>query len=353
MLAGAVALTAAVSLGGTEKTLTGRVTGILNGDTVLVKVGQAKAVPVHILGIRAPAGGDCHGNPATAATSALALNQRVTFTGTYTKTKRKGKKKATEVLSVPAAGSFVTLPNGEDLGRALIARGAAQIDLWSARTTREQEYADVQRQAVRSLVGMWAECSADLEVSISGPDSGFPGQLLSYSVVITNVGPLVAKDIELRLRPGNYAEFVHRVTTSDGTCERAEWMATCRMNALAPGASEAATVILVARNFGALSARAEVNLLGCVSQSCGTAPLLDRNLDSNHAAAVTILPGGGYERKCDPSYPGACIPVPPPDLDCEDFRPLRNFTVRHDVAAPDDHHLDGNHDGIGCQEEDY
>ena len=68
-------------------------------------------------------------------------------------------------------------------------------------------------------------------------------------------------------------------------------------------------MVLRAVNFGALTARAEVNLLGCVKASCGTAPLLDRNLDSNHAATVTILPGGGYERKCDPSYPDACIPV--------------------------------------------
>ena len=252
-----------------------------------------------------------------------------------------------------ANGTFVTLPNGDDLGQLLVARGAAQMDMYSARTAREQAYAAAQREAERTFQGMWGACSTDLEVSISGPDTGFPGQLLSYSVVVKNVGPLVAKDVELRLRPGNYSEFVHRVTTTDATCTRAEWMATCAMNALGPGATGAVTVVLRAVNFGALSARAEVNLLGCISQHCGDAPLLDRNLDSNHASTVTILPGGGYERKCDPSYPSACIPVPPPDLDCEDFLPLRNFPVRHEGAEADDHHLDGNHDGIGCQEEDY
>lgn len=344
---------ATVSLGGTEKTLTGRVTAVVSGDAVLVKVGNAKPVRLQVLGIRSPAAADCFGASATAATASLALNQRITFTGTYTKRKAKGKKKATEILAVPAAGSFVTLPNGEDLGRALLARGAAQIDLWSSRTDREQEYSDLQRQAVRRLDGMWGACSTDLETSISGPDQGLPGQLLNYTVTVKNVGPLTASDVELRLRPGNYSEFVHRVTTGAGTCERADWMATCKLNALGPGAIESVVVTLRAVNFGALSARAEVNLLGCVAASCGNKPLLDRNLDSNHAATVTILPGGGYERKCDPSYPGSCIPVPPPDLDCEDFRPLRNFTVRHDVAEPDDHHLDGNHDGIACQEEDY
>ena len=351
VLVAAVALTAAVSFGGTEKALTGVVTAVPTADTLVVKVGKAKPVVVRILGVRAPAAADCYGNDALAATRSLALDQRVTITGEL-KTK-KVKKKNITTLVTPAGGTFVTLANGGDLGRTLLARGAAQLDLWSARTTREQEYADLQRQAARRLDGMWGACSADLEVSISGPDQGLPGQLLSYSVVVKNAGPLAAKDVELRMRPGNYSEFVHRVTSTDGTCTAASWMATCTMNALTPGSSARVTVVLRAVNFGALSARAEAVLLGCVSQSCGNAPLLDRNLDSNHAATVTILPGGGYERKCDPSYPSACIPVPPPDLDCEDFRPLRNFTVRHDVADADDHHLDGNHDGIGCQEEDY
>jgi len=50
--------------------------------------------------------------------------------------------------------------------------------------------------------------------------------------------------------------------------------------------------------------------------------------------------GGG----CDSSYPTICIPPPPPDLDCSDIR-YRNF----EVVPPDDHHLDGDHDGIGCE----
>ncbi len=47
--------------------------------------------------------------------------------------------------------------------------------------------------------------------------------------------------------------------------------------------------------------------------------------------------------RCDPSYPGVCIPPPPPDLDCKDI-PDRHFRV----LPPDPHHLDGDHDGWGC-----
>lgn len=48
---------------------------------------------------------------------------------------------------------------------------------------------------------------------------------------------------------------------------------------------------------------------------------------------------------CDPSYPDVCIPPPPPDLDCGDI-PHRNIRVIGD----DPHRLDGNDDGIGCEE---
>lgn len=54
--------------------------------------------------------------------------------------------------------------------------------------------------------------------------------------------------------------------------------------------------------------------------------------------------GHGNSRRCDPSYPTVCIPPPPPDLDCKDIR-YRNFKV----VGRDPHHLDGDHDGIGCE----
>jgi endonuclease YncB( thermonuclease family) len=47
---------------------------------------------------------------------------------------------------------------------------------------------------------------------------------------------------------------------------------------------------------------------------------------------------------CDASYPGVCIPPPPPDLDCADV-PFRRF----EVLPPDPHHFDGGGDGLGCE----
>ncbi len=47
---------------------------------------------------------------------------------------------------------------------------------------------------------------------------------------------------------------------------------------------------------------------------------------------------------CDPSYPGVCIPLAPPDLDCGDI-PFRRF----DVLPPDPHRFDSDGDGVGCE----
>lgn len=47
---------------------------------------------------------------------------------------------------------------------------------------------------------------------------------------------------------------------------------------------------------------------------------------------------------CDPSYPDACIPPSPPDLDCGQIS-ARRFTV----LPPDPHRFDGDFDGVGCE----
>jgi endonuclease YncB( thermonuclease family) len=52
----------------------------------------------------------------------------------------------------------------------------------------------------------------------------------------------------------------------------------------------------------------------------------------------------GATGRCDRSYPGVCIPPPPPDLDCKDV-PYKRFKV----IPPDPHGFDGDRDGIGCE----
>ena len=54
--------------------------------------------------------------------------------------------------------------------------------------------------------------------------------------------------------------------------------------------------------------------------------------------------GHGGGRRCDPAYPGVCIPSPPPDLDCADVR-FRDFRV----LPPDPQNFDGDRNGRGCE----
>ena len=62
----------------------------------------------------------------------------------------------------------------------------------------------------------------------------------------------------------------------------------------------------------------------------------------NTPTIVPTLGGGGSN--CHPSYPGVCIPPPPPELDCKDIS-YRRFQV----IAPDPHNFDGDGDGFGCE----
>lgn len=52
----------------------------------------------------------------------------------------------------------------------------------------------------------------------------------------------------------------------------------------------------------------------------------------------------GASGKCDPNYTGACIPSPPPDLDCGDITARRFRIVGTDV-----HRFDSDGDGIACE----
>jgi micrococcal nuclease len=67
--------------------------------------------------------------------------------------------------------------------------------------------------------------------------------------------------------------------------------------------------------------------------------------DTTQPAAAPVVPSAGVPRPgCDPSYPDACIPPSPPDLDCADV-PQRGFRV----AGADPHRFDADRDGFGCE----
>lgn len=351
--AGALTLSATASKQAAS-TKTGTVVGVPSGDTLLVRLPVVKVAPkklkkgqhpkpvkpvpllrARVLGIQAPAGSSCYAQQSAAQTKALTLGKVVTLAGDV------------------AHGYYVSLAGTNDLGRVLIGTGAAQVDSSAGAFSRVDTYVPLQDDAEQGKQGMWGACAADVSVSMTGPEQAFVGQDIKYSVVVSNTGPLTADNVELQVRPGNYRETLVSVSTSSGTCTPKVWMATCAINGIASGGSASVAVVLRGSDFGALSARADASLIGCLAAQCGSSPLIDPNNVNDHAAIVTILPGGGYVKACEPSYPSVCIPLTPPDLDCADFLPLKDFPVDYSKPNADPHHLDGNHDGIACQGEDY
>ena len=59
---------------------------------------------------------------------------------------------------------------------------------------------------------------------------------------------------------------------------------------------------------------------------------------------LPMVIGGPPAAECSPSYPSICLHPPPPDLDCTEI-PHTDFPV----LPPDEHHLDADGDGIGCE----
>jgi micrococcal nuclease len=75
---------------------------------------------------------------------------------------------------------------------------------------------------------------------------------------------------------------------------------------------------------------------------------LARQARAHHRGLWAVCPNDGSGPKpligtCLPQYVGACVPPPPPDLDCKDI----GHAVR--VIGPDVHHLDGDGDGRACE----
>lgn len=328
-LAGVLVVTA----GAKQRPVSGTVVGVVAGDTLRVRLAGGAVEQVRVLGVRAPGG--CFAAGSAAATRRAALGKRVLLRA------ERG-----------FAGSYVALPGGADLGRLLLARGAALVDVWGTRFSRLSAYVPVQQEAQKAVAGMWRACAADISLTMSGPDNAVVGKKVTYTIVAKNTGPLTARHIFLELRS---SATLASADSPDATCAAKGWFASCSIDAARPGGSATVTLVLEPARPGTLSVHGDVSLDGCIAARCGTAPLHDPNLENDEAAALTLVAAGDgpATRVCDPGYPTICIPPPPPDLDCAEIVPLKKFRVLHDIPNADDHHLDGNNDGIGCQFDDY
>jgi micrococcal nuclease len=135
--------------------LAGRVTYVIDGDTVVVRLDAQQPVHVRLIGINTPEiahfgkPGECFGVRAASLTRRLVLGHRVLLQAGRESHDRYGRLLAyVRVLGGP-----------DDLERTLLVRGAARTLAIAPNVDRAAAYARVEAAARRAGRGLWDACS--------------------------------------------------------------------------------------------------------------------------------------------------------------------------------------------------
>jgi len=135
--------------------LAGRVTYVIDGDTVVVRLDSQQPVHVRLIGINTPEiahfgkPGECFGIRAASLTRRLALGRRVLLQAGRERHDRYGRLLAyVRVLGGPA-----------DLERTLLVRGAAHTLAIAPNTDRAAVYAQLESAARQAGRGLWGACA--------------------------------------------------------------------------------------------------------------------------------------------------------------------------------------------------
>jgi micrococcal nuclease len=131
--------------------LRGKVTRVVDGDTIHVRVGK-KTEKVRLLGIDAPESGGCYSGQATLQLRRLVLNKTVRLQGDRTQAKRDRFKRLL---------AYVHLPNGKDAEVELLRGGFVTVYVYNNRPfARLALYEEAEDFAATSKAGAWALCHA-------------------------------------------------------------------------------------------------------------------------------------------------------------------------------------------------
>jgi endonuclease YncB( thermonuclease family) len=172
-------------------TMRGKVTRVVDGDTLNVRIGN-RTERVRVIGIDSPERGDCYWAQATALLRTLAGNKRVTLSGDRTQTRRD---RFGRLLA------YVRLPNGQDAGVRMLAGGSASVLVVGRPFTRHARYVATENAAKRAGAGIWSRCglanAADYSIlSLTDtPDPLTAGADLTYRIVVSNAGPAVTSSL--------------------------------------------------------------------------------------------------------------------------------------------------------------
>lgn len=152
----AVALIAAATAPSAETgrfTLSGKVTRVVDGDTIVVKLKGGKRERVRLIGIDTPElnPAECFGIEATARTRRLALGKPVRLVGDTTQDTRDRYRRLL---------AYVVLPRRVDLGRKLIVGGFGSVYVYDRPFARLNSYQAAESAAQSNGRGLWNACSA-------------------------------------------------------------------------------------------------------------------------------------------------------------------------------------------------
>lgn len=138
----------------------GKVTRVVDGDTVRVRVGK-RVEKVRLIGIDAAEVGACYSGEATAEVRRLALNKQVVLRGDRTQARRD---------QYGRLLAYVNLSTGTDVGLHLIRHGFAKGYVFNSRPfARFNQYDAAERQASSNHTGTWSACNATSTSTVTTP----------------------------------------------------------------------------------------------------------------------------------------------------------------------------------------
>ena len=332
------------------ETLKGFVSRIVDGDTIDVRIGT-KSDRIRVLGIDTPERGRCFSNQATAETKRLALTKRVQL---VTDPSQALRDRYGRLLA------YVVLPGSHDVGQALVAGGFARVYVYNNKPfARVAVYRHAETSAKAAKKGLWRTCVAAGTVPTATPVTP-PAPAATATTPATTATTLPTTTTA----PGTTATTTKPATTTTaattttttqpGTTTSGGCAASYPTVCFPPPPPDLDCGQIPQTNFTVLwnvpnpdphGFDGDKDGIGCETNTPPPPPTTTTTATTTTATTTapttttTPLPSN-----CSPSYPGVCIPPPPPDLDCGDI-PYRNFTV----LQPDPHRFDGDKDGIGCE----
>jgi micrococcal nuclease len=129
--------------------LQGTVTGVVSSEVLAVRLASGKRERVRLIGIDAPARGECFGGAAERGLRAFAAGKRVTLAGD-------GSQRARDAGGRLLA--YVLVRKRVDLGGTLVGGGFARIAARSGAFRKRPTYRVLESTARAQRLGLWRSC---------------------------------------------------------------------------------------------------------------------------------------------------------------------------------------------------